>query len=95
MLVAVLVGWPLVLTFDLALRDVELFQVMRGVERELTFRNFERAVLTPRFLETLWTTVVYAVAATGLAFLWGLGTALLLDRVGLGRRFFRLAVMMP
>jgi len=95
LLIAVLVAYPLYVMADIALHDVKLFQVMQHVDRPATLRNFERVLSDPRVGQALQVSALYVAGTTALAFLWGLATALLLNRPFRGRRLVRIAIVSP
>lgn len=93
--VLVLIAWPIWLTVELSLHRVRLFDILRDRPLAFTFANYERLAGDPRFWESLANTAVFAVGSVGLAFLWGLGSALLLNRRFPLRGAVRLAVILP
>ena len=93
--IVLLIGWPLVLTVDLSFHDVKLFQVFRDVDKPLSFKNFQWVLTDPKFYRSIAITAEYVVASTGIALLWGMGTALLLNTSFPLRRVIRTVMIMP
>lgn len=93
--VLVLVAWPIWLTLELSLHRVRLFDILRDRPMSFTTANYERLVSDWRFWESLANTGIFTAGSVGLAMLWGLGTALLLDLRFPGRATLRLAVILP
>lgn len=93
--VLVLVAWPIWLTVELSFHRVRLFDILRDRALSFSTANYARLVEDPRFWEALATTTIFAASSVGLAFLWGLGTALLLDRKFPMRGLVRLGVILP
>jgi multiple sugar transport system permease protein len=60
-----------------------------------TTANYERLAGDARFWESLGNTGIFVVGSVGLAILWGLASALLLDRRFPCRAVVRLAVILP
>ncbi len=95
LLIAVLVAYPIVAMTNFAFQEVKLFGLVGSSEAEYTTRNFERLLSDPRTAAMLRTTAIYVFVGTGLAFLWGLATALLLDKAFVGRRALRMLIVSP
>lgn len=93
--VLVLVAWPIWLTVELSFLRVRLFDILRDRAVSFSLANYARLAEDPRFWEALGTTILFAGTSVGLAFLWGLGTALLLDRRFPMRGLVRLGVILP
>lgn len=93
--VLLLVAWPIWLTVELSLHRVRLFDILRDRSVAFTTANYERLLADPRFWDSLVNTGIFAVGSVGLALLWGLATALLLDLRFPGRAAVRLAVILP
>lgn len=90
-----LIAWPIVLTVELSLYDIRLFDIIRNRGGDLTLDNYVAVLGGPHFLASLWRTAFFVVVSTGIAFLWGLATALLLDRSFRGRKVARLIIVSP
>lgn len=95
LVVLVLVAWPIWLTIELSLYRVRLFDILRNRPLAFTTANYERLLGDQRFWEALLNTAIFAVSSVGLAMLWGLGSALLLNRRFACRAAVRLAVILP
>ena len=95
LVVLVLVAWPIWLTIELSLYRVRLFDILRNRPLAFTTANYERLLGDQRFWEALLNTAIFAVSSVGLAMLWGLGSALLLNRRFPCRAAVRLAVILP
>lgn len=95
MLVLGLIAWPIVLTVELSLHDIRLFDAMRNRAGDMTFANFTRLLRSAAFYESLGRTLFFVVISTGIAFVWGLGTAILLNERFPGRRAVRMLVIAP
>jgi len=95
LVVLVLVAWPIWLTIELSLHRVRLFDILRNRPLAFTTANYERLLGDQRFWEALLNTAIFAVSSVGLAMLWGLGSALLLNRRFPCRAAVRLAVILP
>jgi multiple sugar transport system permease protein len=95
LVVLVLVAWPIWLTIELSLHRVRLFDILRNRPLAFTTANYERLLGDQRFWEALLNTAIFAVSSVGLAMLWGLGSALLLNRRFPCRAVVRLAVILP
>ncbi len=93
--VLVLVAWPIWLTIDLSLHRVRLFDILRDRPLAFTTANYERLLVDARFWEALANTGIFVIGSVGLAILWGLGSALLLNRRFPCRAAVRLAVILP
>ncbi|HEX7998242.1 MAG TPA: sugar ABC transporter permease [Pyrinomonadaceae bacterium] len=71
------------------------FQVGTGAGAQWSLQNFARLASDRFFLEALKHTLVYAVVALTLEFLFGLALAVLLSSRLRGRGFFRAALLVP
>lgn len=94
-LIVVLVAYPIVAMTNLAFQDIKLFGLMSDKPVAYTVRNFERLLTDPRTAAMFKVTAIYVSVSTGLAFLWGLATALLLERVFPGRAAVRMLIVSP
>lgn len=95
MTVLALVAWPIGLTIYLSLHRVRLFDILRDRPLSLTLSNYERLLIDERFWESLLNTAIFATASVGIAIIWGLGSALLLDRRFPCRAAVRVAAILP
>ena len=57
--------------------------------------SYARVLLEPRFLQALWRTIAFTVAAVALEGVLGVATALLLNRAFVGRDVARLLLLLP
>jgi multiple sugar transport system permease protein len=57
--------------------------------------SYARVLLEPRFLQALWRTIAFTVAAVFLEGVLGVASALLLNRTFIGRNFARLLLLLP
>ena len=94
-LVLGLIAWPIVITAELSLYEIRLFDILRGRTGEPTLANYAHVLSSPQFHAALWRTLVFVFASTALAFLWGLVTALALNVRFPGRMAARLAIISP
>lgn len=95
LVVLALIAWPIALTAQLSLYDVRLFDILRGRTETLTLDNYRKIFADPAFARALGTTLFYSVASTAIAFVWGLCTALVLQRRFPGRTLTRIAIISP
>jgi len=94
-LILVLVAYPIVAMTNLAFQDIKLFGLMGDKPASYSLRNFERLLSDPRTAAMFKVTALYVFLSTGLAFLWGLATALLLQRAFPGRATVRMLIVSP
>lgn len=95
LLIVALVVYPVVAMTNFAFQDVKLFELMNDVPADYTLKNFDRLFSDPRTADTFRVTSIYVFIGTGLAFLWGFATALLLERGFPGRTIVRMAIVGP
>lgn len=95
LLILVLVAYPIVVMTNFAFQDVKLFDLMKDEPTEYTVRNFERLLTDPRTWQMFRVTALFVFVGVGVAFLWGLATALLLDRTFPGRAAVRMLIVSP
>ena len=95
MVIILLVAYPLVSMTNFAFRDVKLFALMHADLPPATLKNFRILFSDPKTANSFRVTVIFVFASTGLAFLWGLATALLLNRAFPGRTALRMLVLSP
>jgi multiple sugar transport system permease protein len=95
LLIVLLIAYPIVLMTDLSFHELKLFQIMKGGTSPFTWRNFERVLADGKTYTSLRVTVIYVIASTGISFLWGLATALLLNRPFRGQRLARIVIVSP
>ncbi|MFG1778060.1 carbohydrate ABC transporter permease [Micromonospora sp. NPDC049048] len=96
LVVVAVIGIPIVWTVVLAFQRVRLATLRRtGLFGEFTMDNVERVLNTPGFADTLWTTLVYAVASTAGSIVLGLVAALVVRRPFRGRTLVRASMLLP
>ncbi|MEU7995910.1 sugar ABC transporter permease [Micromonospora sp. NPDC049060] len=96
LVVVAVIGIPIVWTVVLAFQRVRLATLRRTrLFGEFTMDNVERVLNTPGFADTLWTTLVYAVASTAGSIVLGLVAALVVRRPFRGRTLVRASMLLP
>jgi multiple sugar transport system permease protein len=95
LLIVLLIAYPIVVMTNLSFHELKLFQIMKGATSPFTWRNFERVLADGRTYTALRVTAVYVFASSGISFLWGLATALLLNQPFRGQRLARIAIVSP
>jgi multiple sugar transport system permease protein len=95
LLIVALVGWPIWKVFSLSLHEIDLHAIMKAVTTPMTLANYQRAIFTWDFVDTLVVTGKYVAYSTGLALILGFATALLLHGTFVGRPIFSTVVAMP
>ncbi|NBC30662.1 MAG: ABC transporter permease subunit [Spirochaetes bacterium] len=95
LIITMLVAYPIVSMANFAFQDLKLTDIRGDSEAEYTISNFEKLLTDSRTAETLRTTAVYVIFSTGVAFFWGLATALLLDKAFPGRRALQTLIVSP
>ena len=95
--VAAVVLIPLGISISYAFQDLSLIDIgpLGDGEVEWTTDNVVRAVTSSRFQQSLWTTLVYAVACTVGTIVVGTAVALALRRPFPGRGLVRALVLVP
>ena len=94
LLILALSVFPLVFSLVLAFMSWDLSRLEGGV-RFIGLKNFATLVTDPRFWNTARNTIFFVFGAVGLQYCLGLGLALLLNQDIRGRRFFRVAFLIP
>lgn len=91
--VALLMVFPILYTAYISLTSWTLTSGMPptfvGIE------SYTRVLLEPRFLQALWRTITFTVAAVALEGVLGVASALLLNRAFVGRNLARLLLLLP
>jgi multiple sugar transport system permease protein len=95
LLVLSLIAWPILITVELSLHDIRLFDILRGRTGDLTLDNYRFVLTDYQFHAALGRTVYYVVVSTAIAFVWGMATALVLNRAFPGRTAARLVIISP
>jgi len=91
--VVVVGAFPVLSQFVLSFADYNLkFADDRGF---VGLANFAKLATDAVFWRDLWQTTYFTVVSVGLEFLLGLGAALLLNRIRIGRTFATSSVIMP
>ena len=95
LLILSLIAWPILITVELSLHDIRLFDILRGRTGDLTLDNYRHVLLDRQFYGALGRTVYYVLVSTGIAFVWGMATALVLNEAFPGRTAARLVIISP
>jgi multiple sugar transport system permease protein len=95
LLVLALMAYPLGQAVNLSLREGRVMNLDRVNELPITLDNYRRVLTRDSTWHSLWLSVVYTVASTSVAFVIGLGAALILNRRFAGRRVLRTLVLLP
>lgn len=90
-----LIVYPLLRVVELSFREGRTMNFAKIGSLPLGLGNYEKVLADPAFWGSAWTSTVYVTLSVVLAFLVGLGTALLLDRDLPFRRVLRTAVLLP
>ncbi|MEV7564063.1 carbohydrate ABC transporter permease [Streptomyces tanashiensis] len=101
--IAVIIGYPLVRGIYLSLTDANERNVARSIgvnQIPATYEfvgldNYTDALTGSQFLGTLGWTIVWTVSCVALTFALGLGLANILNRKIAGRSFYRLMLILP
>lgn len=88
-------AYPLYLILRLSFHEGQIMNFRQLEEFSFTFYHYIQVLGDAATWNSLWVSVVYTALSTGFAFLIGLGTALLLNRKFLGRRWFRTLILLP
>lgn len=86
--------FPLLFSLALAFLSWDLSRLEGGI-RFAGLQNFITLINDTRFWNTAKVTVIFVVASVSLQYCLGLGLAILLNRDIRGRRFFRVAFLIP
>jgi multiple sugar transport system permease protein len=95
LVVVLLIGYPLVRVADISLRQGRMMNFARIDTLPLGFGNYRIVANDPAFWHSVLVSVLYVGIVIGMAFLIGLGTALLLNRRMPGRRVLRTLLLIP
>lgn len=93
-LIAIIIAYPLVTSFDLSFQNVNMMR-LGDARRPWTTANYERLFASEEFWRSAWVTLQFLVIVTGACFVIGLGTALLINEQFKGRTIARLIVALP
>ena len=93
--VAGLIGYPLMRVGDISLRIGRVMNFARIGLQPLGFGNYATVATDPAFWHSVVVSVAYVGITIGVAFAIGLGTALLLNRRMPGRRVLRTLLLVP
>lgn len=93
--VSLIIIYPLYLTIKLSLYEVQIYDILNLPNVPPTLENYVSMVHSPLFWRALLTSAIYTVSVTGVSFLIGLGTALLLNKKFRGRKLARSLVVLP
>jgi multiple sugar transport system permease protein len=86
---------PLYILGNLAFRDSQLATLDEVLRAGFTTRYLESVLSDPGTWNSLRVSAIYVVGTTSVAFMIGLGTALLLKEAFPGRRIFRTLLLVP
>jgi multiple sugar transport system permease protein len=95
LVVALLIGYPLVRVADISLRQGRMMNFARIDTLPLGFGNYRIVASDPAFWHSVAVSAAYVGIVIGMAFAIGLGTALLLNRRMPGRRILRTLLLIP
>ncbi len=90
-----LVIYPLVRIVDVSFREGKVMSFARIGEMTVGLGNYVRVLTDGHFWRAVQVSVIYVVVSVGLAFLFDLATALLLDARLPGQRIFRTLFLLP
>ena len=93
--VALLVVYPLARVVELSFRQGRTMNFARISDLPLGLANYRRVLSDPAFWNSVTVSALYVLGSVILAFLIGLGTALLLNQNFPGRRYLRTAILLP
>jgi multiple sugar transport system permease protein len=93
--VGFLILYPLYLVVAISFRQGKTLNVLRLSELPLGLANYRAMLASDATWHSVGVTVAYLIGTIGPAFLIGLGTALLLNRVFPGRRWLRSLILLP
>jgi multiple sugar transport system permease protein len=87
--------YPLFITVNLSFRTGSSMNFAKLATSPLGLKNYIDVFTDPATLNSLFLSLVYTITGTGLGFLIGLGTALLLNRLKAIRRLLRILILIP
>jgi multiple sugar transport system permease protein len=90
-----LVIYPLVRIIDVSFRQGKMMSFARIGEMTVGFGNYVRVLTDSQFWHAVQVSAIYVVVSVGLAFIFALFTALLLDSKLPGQRVFRTLFLLP
>jgi multiple sugar transport system permease protein len=93
--VTLLIGYPLLRVVELSFRQGRAMNFARIGELPLGLDNYRRIFADAGFWNSVSVSALYVAGSVALAFLVGLGTALLLNTHFPGRRYFRTIILLP
>lgn len=93
--VLILIVYPLYQVVEISFRDGRLMNFARIGELPLGLGNYARVLADPLFWRATLNSTIYVGGSVALAFLVGLGTALLLNKDLPGNRLLRTIVLVP
>lgn len=95
-IVVVMIVLPILWTIMLAFQQIRLLNLRTaGIFGNYSLSNFTQVFASAGFLEALAITLLYSIAGTGLAILFGLIAALAMQKPFRGRTFVRAATLIP
>jgi multiple sugar transport system permease protein len=86
--------FPMIYSLCLGFQDINLLKPYQKSDFVL-FDNFKTLIVSDRFLNSVFNTVVFSISTLILEFALGLGIALLLNREIIARRIFRTLFLIP
>jgi len=93
--VMLVILYPIFVAARVSLYPIGLMGNLGRIKADPSFANYIEMFTSPYFWESLTISAYYVFFSTGLSFLVGLGTALLLNQKFKGRRWARLLVVLP
>src|SRR5690349_3644171 len=90
-----LIAYPMYLIFAISVREGRSLNFLALSRRPLGLGNYQLVLTDPATWHSVWVSFVYTFGSIVPAFLIGLGTALLLDRVFPFRRWLRSLMLLP
>jgi multiple sugar transport system permease protein len=94
-IVLLVILYPLFVAANMSLYDVRIFRGLDALTGGPNLWNYEDMAANPVFWRALRTSLFYVIWATGLSFLVGLGTAMLLNQQFRGRLLARILMVLP
>lgn len=94
LLIAALILYPLLVSVDLSFQNINIARIS-DPRRPWTTLNYDRLLASSEFWHSLWVTAKFLIVVTGISFVIGLVTALLVNNRFRGRRIARLIIALP
>lgn len=93
-LIALLIAYPMLLSFDLSFQDVGISK-LGDPRKPFTLLNYRKLLTSTEFWQACWVTLRLVVIVTACCMVLGLATALLVNNSFRGRPIARFAVALP